>query len=137
MTDNVVRLRPQSCAPLFAVQVSLNGDAAEAAKFYQAVFNAVEIKRSQIRRRDGSGIRVELLIGGLCLEIEGGSKWPQSPKRGLERLRLLVTVSDSDEIWKRAVSAGCKVEEPYQATLWEASGRLRDPFGIEWIVRQA
>ena len=48
---------------------------------------------------------------------------------------MVVTVPDVDSLWARAVAAGCEVIHPLADQFYgEREGRLRDPFGQQWML---
>lgn len=110
-------------------------DAAEAIEFYVRAFGAEEKER-----RPGPGGKImhaELKIGDsvvmLSDEFPGmsGSRSPQS--LGGSSGYLFLYVPDVDQLFRRAVDAGAKVEMPLTNMFWgDRFGKLLDPFGHTW-----
>lgn len=68
---------------------------------------------------------------------EGGDGEGISPKtaKGGVTAMMALMVPDADEVWNRAVGAGCEVVYPLADQFYgERGGRLRDPFGQQWMV---
>jgi PhnB protein len=48
---------------------------------------------------------------------------------------MALYVADVDRLWERAVAAGCEVIYPVADQFYgDRSGRLRDPFGHQWML---
>ncbi len=107
----------------------------KAIEFYCAAFGATEMHR--IEAPDGSVVAL--------LSIDEAEFWlaDESPENanfspeylGGSSARMILTVSDPDAIFQRAVSAGGKAiwpvaDQPYG---WRV-GRLEDPFGHHWEI---
>jgi PhnB protein len=46
-----------------------------------------------------------------------------------------LNVADVDQVWNRAVRAGCEVIYPLADQFYgDRAGRLRDPFGHQWML---
>jgi len=110
-------------------------DAAVAVAFYARAFGATE----RFRLTDpvsGRIAHVELdLLGGLLMLAEG----PLSP-HGIATppLRLCLYVADADAVMRQAAAAGALVQRPPRDEFYgHRCGRLRDPFGHEWMVFHA
>ena len=110
-------------------------DAAQALDFYVRAFGAEE--RSRMPGPGGKIMHAELKIGDsmvmLSDEFPGmsGSRSPQS--LGGTSGYLLVYVPDVDELFRRAVGAGAKVEMPLTDMFWgDRFGKVLDPFGHSW-----
>jgi uncharacterized glyoxalase superfamily protein PhnB len=117
--------------PYFCVR-----NTSEAIDFYRRAFGAKE----QFRLTEPSGRvgHAEILIGKqvvmLCDEFpEFGIHAPRADERVPMILHL--HVDDADAMIRQAVAAGAKVVRPAQDEFYgERSGRLRDPFGHEWLI---
>ena len=118
-----------SIAPMLSVR---NG--AGAVEFYKSAFGALEVYRIE----DPSGaIVARLSVQDAEFWVsdespEHGNFSPQSLGGGT--VRMILTVPDPDEVFKRAVAAGAReivaVEEAYGWRL----GRVEDPFGHHWEI---
>ena len=117
-------------------------DGAQALRFYESAFGGV-IQGEPIAGPDGALIHAELLIGRSAVWITedvGDDNAPAKspPSLGGAVSAILVTYwSDVDAAWERAVSAGAEIlyplaDQPYG----ERGGRLRDPFGQQWMLSQ-
>ena len=90
---------------------------------------------------DGELIHAEIQIGDSVVMITGDAA--DGPVRSPERLGGMVTCVMSlywenvDAAWERAVSAGAEVIYPLEDQFYgERGGRLRDPFGQQWMMSQ-
>lgn len=110
-------------------------DAAAAMDWYGRVFGAEELFR--LTAPDGSVVHGEMRLGGGVLMLgeespDHGSLAP--PSVGGTAVRLHLYVDDVDALFARATAAGAEVLIPLDDQFYgDRSGRLRDPFGHEWI----
>ena len=116
-------------------------DGAAAIDFYRAAFDAVQLGG---RFTDPSGklIHAELQIGDSVVMITEDSA-EEAPARSPESVGGVVTAimatywEDVDAAWERAVAAGAEVVYPLADQFYgERGGRLRDPFGQQWMLSQ-
>jgi uncharacterized glyoxalase superfamily protein PhnB len=113
--------------------------AAEAIDFYRKAFGAEE----KLRLTEPSGRigHAEISIGGHVVMLsdefpEYGIRAP-GPEEKVPMI-LHLHVDDADALMRRAVEAGATVVRPAKDEFYgERSGRLRDPFGHEWLVGHA
>ena len=114
---------------------------AAAIGFYRKAFGAEELGERFIGPA-GEVIHAELRIGDSVVMItdEGGD---DAPARSPESVGGVVTAimalywTDVDAAWERAVAAGAEVVYPLAAQFYgERGGRLRDPFGHQWMLSQ-
>lgn len=83
-------------------------------------------------------IHARLKIGDSIIMLSdifrgSGVKNPLEPGRSLITLHLYTR--NVDELWKRAVEAGAKVEMQLDNMFWgERYGQLTDPFGHSWSL---
>jgi PhnB protein len=111
--------------------------AAEAIDFYKEVFHAKEISRMTM---PGNMIgHADLMIGDSHLmlsdEFPGMTSAPAANSPA--SFNLFVYSENVDEVFDRAVKAGCKVEMPLSNQFWgDRYGKLRDPFGHQWGLAQ-
>ncbi len=111
--------------------------AADAISFYQKVFGAKELLRNLAP--DGTSImHAELLCGDSRFFVndefpEHGTLSPQSLNGS--PVTLHIYVSNVDEVFERALSAGAKTVLPVENMFWgERYGIFNDPFGHRWSV---
>lgn len=100
-------------------------DAAAAIDFYIRAFDAREIGERH-RLPDGALVHAELRIGDSVVMITEGEGYTM----------LLCTYwPDVDAAWERAVAAGAEILYPLADQIYgERGGRLKDPFGQEWML---
>jgi PhnB protein len=115
-------------------------DGAAAIAFYAGAFGAEELGE-RFTGPDGELIHAEIRIGDSVVMITGDSV--DGPVGSPERLGGMVTCvmsaywKDVDAAWERAVSAGAEVIYPLADQFYgERGGRLRDPFGQQWMMSQ-
>lgn len=111
-------------------------DAAAAIVYYERAFGA----REKFRLTEPSG-----RIGHAELDFDGATLMvaDEYPEYGLTGPRAIggssvtihVHVDDADEVVRRAVEAGGRLEMPLQNQFYgERSGAVRDPFGHRWTI---
>ena len=111
--------------------------AARAIDFYKEVFHAKELSRMTM---PGNMIgHADLLIGDSHLmlndEFPGMASAP-SPN-STPSVNLFLYTENVDQLFDRAVKAGCKVEMPLSNQFWgDRYGKVRDPFGHQWGLAQ-
>src|SRR5262245_42704444 len=111
-------------------------DAAAAIAFYAHAFGAKE--RFRLTEPSGRVGHAELLFGDYVLMLS--EEFPECGIRApAEGQKLPITihlhVDDADEMIRTAARAGATVvQEPKDEFYGERSGRIRDPFGYEWLV---
>jgi uncharacterized glyoxalase superfamily protein PhnB len=109
---------------------------AQAIDFYVRAFGAKELFR--LTEPSGRIGHAEISLADrtvmLCDEFpEVGIRAPGAGERVPMILHL--HVDDADELIRRAVEAGATVVRPAQDQFYgERSGRIRDPFGHEWLI---
>jgi PhnB protein len=117
-------------------------DGATAIEFYRRAFGAEELGE-RFTGPDGELIHAELRIGDSVVMItdEGGD--PRAPARSPQSLGGAVSAimatywEDVDAAWERALAAGAEVIYPLADQFYgERGGRLRDPFGHQWMLSQ-
>jgi uncharacterized glyoxalase superfamily protein PhnB len=111
-------------------------NAAQAIEFYAKAFGAKE--KFRLTEPSGRIGHAELDFNGATLMLadeypEYDIKGPQSI--GNTSITLHIHVDNADEMIKRAVEAGAKLErEPQDQFYGERSGAIRDPFGHRWNI---
>jgi PhnB protein len=115
------------------------GDGASAIDFYIAAFGAQQVGE----RHAGPGgelIHAELRIGDSIVMIteESGDAAPaRSPGSagGVASVIMATYWADVDGAWERALAAGAEVVYPLADHFYgERGGRLRDPYGHQWML---
>jgi PhnB protein len=134
-----VRLIPEHLHTVTPRLVVRNG--AAAIEFYADAFAAEEIGERFIAPT-GELIHAEVRIGDSVVmisdEAEDGApaKSPQS-LGGVVSAIMATYWEDVDAAWNRAVAAGAEVVYPLADQFYgERGGRLRDPFGQQWMLSQ-
>lgn len=112
------------------------GNAAQAIEFYSRAFGA----REKFRLTEPSGRigHAELDFNGAILMVadeypEYGLVGPQTI--GKTAVTIHLHVDNADEVIRRAVEAGARLErEPQDQFYGERSGSIYDPFGHRWSI---
>ncbi len=108
----------------------------EAIRFYETIFGAKE--RLRLVDPGGNILHAELeLAGSLVMLSEENPDWGNlSPHTvGGTPVRVHLYVDDVDEVARKALSAGAEEVIPVDDQFYgDRSGRLRDPFGHEWVI---
>ncbi len=116
-------------------------DGAAAIAFYRDAFGAEEIGE-RFSGPDGELIHAEVRIGDSVVMIteEAGDGEPARSPQSLGGVLSAIMATyweDVDAAWVRAVKAGAEVLYPLADQFYgERSGRLRDPFGQQWMMSQ-
>jgi PhnB protein len=109
--------------------------AAEAIRFYEEAFGAVEVMRMPMGERIA---HAEVKIGNSHVMLS--DEWPDmgylAPvNRGGATASLMVYLPDVDAAFTRALEAGCTQERPPEDQFWgDRMGTLVDPFGHRWSL---
>lgn len=127
---------PSSYPPLSPSLVV--NDAAAAIGFYQKAFGAEELYRLTDPESGQVG-HAEITIRGVLVmlgeEYEGITHSPKS--LGGTSVNLGLMSGDAKADFDRAVAAGAEVVRPLADQFYgHLAGRVRDPFGHEWIISQ-
>ena len=115
-------------------------DGAAAIAFYRRAFGAEELGE-RFTGPNAELIHAEIRIGDSVVMItEDGADGPvRSPDKlgGMVSCVMSLYWEDVDAAWERAVSAGAAVLYPLEDQFYgERGGRLRDPFGQQWMMSQ-
>ena len=115
-------------------------DGAAAIAFYAAAFGAEQLG-GRFTGPDGGLIHAEIRIGDSVVMItEDAADGPvSSPERldGAVTCVMCLYWPDVEAAWARAVAAGAEVIYPLEDQFYgERGGRLRDPFGQQWMMSQ-
>ena len=118
------------------------GDGAAAIDFYARAFGAKEVS-DRFLEPGGRVIHAELQIGDSVIMITEEGVDAEVPVRAPGGGDTAVTAimatywRDVDAAWERAVQAGAEVIYPLANQFYgERGGRLRDPFGQQWMLSQ-
>lgn len=112
-------------------------DADKAIEFYKHAFGAEELMRF-LGPDENSIMHAEIKIGDSIIFLSEerpnmGCRGPQS--LGGTPVGLYLYIEDVDHAFKRAVSAGAKVEMSVAEMFWgDRCGQLTDPFGHKWSL---
>jgi uncharacterized glyoxalase superfamily protein PhnB len=114
-------------------------DGAAAIDFYRAAFGAEELGE-RFTDPDGALIHAEVRIGDAVVMVtqqtgdDGVAAAP--PSVGGSVTAIMATYwEDVDAVWERALAAGGEVIYPLADQFYgERGGRLRDPFGQQWML---
>jgi PhnB protein len=112
---------------------------AAAIDFYRDAFGAEELGE-RFTGPNGQVIHAEVRIGDSVVMIteesdpDGPAKSPQSLGGAVSAIMALYW-EDVDAAWERALAAGAEVIFPLADQFYgERGGRLRDPFGQQWML---
>jgi len=114
-----------SIAPWLSVRNS-----SKAVAFYTSAFGAIETYR--LEDPDGNAV-VKLSINGAEFWLSDSSVEDSIPLGG-NTVRMILTVTDPDAIFAKAVQAGVKEIFPVTEEYGWRLGRLEDPFGLHWEI---
>lgn len=120
---------PTSIAPWLSV-----GNGEKAVGFYKSAFGATEVYRLEV---PGGGLVARLSVDGaefwLSAESSGDDNVnAESPGGG--SVRMILTVSDPDTLFVKALEAGASEVFPVGEEHGWRLGRLVDPFGHHWEI---
>ena len=112
-------------------------DGATAIEFYLRAFAAEEVGE-RFTGPGGELIHAEVRIGDSVVMLTGESDEARSPRSAGTVTAILATYwEDVDAAWERALEAGAEVIYPLADQFYgERGGRLRDPFGHQWMLSQ-
>jgi uncharacterized glyoxalase superfamily protein PhnB len=116
-------------------------DGAAAIDFYRRAFAAEEVGE-RFTGPDGELIHAEVRIGNSIVAIteEAGDAGPArapSSVGGVVTAIMSTYWENVDATWERALEAGAEVIYPIDDHFYgERGGRLRDPFGQQWMLSQ-
>jgi PhnB protein len=102
-----------------------------AVNFYKTAFGAVELYRME---GDNDDLVAKLSIDGAEFWISNGSSKPDRESLKNENLRMILTVSDPDAMFLKALNAGATRVFPVGEEHDWRLGRLMDPFGLHWEI---
>jgi PhnB protein len=115
------------------------GDGAAAIDFYRSAFGADELGE-RFTGPDGAVIHAEVRIGDSVVMIteeaaDAGANARSPLSAGAATAIMATYWEDVDAAWERALTAGAEVIYPLADQFYgERGGRLRDPFGHQWML---
>jgi PhnB protein len=140
MADEATQPIPEHLGTVTPRLVVADGTAA--IDFYRDAFGAEEIGE-RFADPEGKVIHAEVRIGDSVVMISEDAADPSVPARSPHALGGMVTAimatywKDVDAAWDRAVAAGAEVVFPLADQFYgDRAGRLRDPFGQQWMMSQ-
>jgi len=125
------RLHPVTPRPVF-------DDAPAAIEFYRAAFGAEKLGEP-FAGPDNKIVHAEIRIGDCVVYVtdQGDERDGAAPSSTGGRVTavMAINVPDVDRLWEQAVEAGCEVVYPLADQFYgDRAGRLRDPFGHQWML---
>jgi PhnB protein len=109
---------------------------AAALDFYARAFGAEQVG-DVFSGPDGELIHAEIRIGDTVVMLTGESDIARAPGDGPATAIMATYWEDVDAAWQRAVAAGATEIFPLDDQFYgERGGRLRDPFGHQWMLSQ-
>jgi PhnB protein len=138
VTDKEIAPVPEHLRTVTPRLVVSNGGGAIA--FYERCFGA-ELVGERFDGPNGELIHAEVRVGNSVVMLtEDGADGPvASPGRvgGLVTCIMATYWQNVDQAWERAIKAGAEVVYPLADQFYgERGGRLRDPFGQQWMMSQ-
>lgn len=117
-------------------------DAAAAIDFYAAAFGAIE-RPGRFTGPSGEIVHTEVTIGDSVVMVTDEGADADAPARSPISVGGTVTAimatywTDVDAVWERAIRAGAEIVYPLADQFYgDRGGRLRDPFGHQWMLGQ-
>lgn len=117
-------------------------DGMGAIEFYRQAFDAEE-SGDRFITPDGVVIHAEVRIGNAIVMISeepvdsDGPAGPPESTGGIVTAVMETYWADVDAAWARALAAGAEVIFPLEDQFYgDRAGRIRDPFGHQWILSQ-
>ena len=116
-----------SIAPWLSVKKSI-----DAVEFYKLAFGAVVLYRLDAQEGE---VVAKLAVDGAEFWLSEESTDNLSPDSlGGISVRMILTVSDPDQLFARAVGAGAEIVFAIGEEHGWRLGRLKDPFGHHWEI---
>ena len=116
--------------------VFARGEGTKAMQLYVDAFGAQVVEEPHLMP-DGQLIHAHIRIGdsSVFLTDEGDEGRAPASLGGQVTAVMAVHIPNVDELWKRATDAGCTVIYPLADQFYgDRGGRLRDPFGHQWML---
>ena len=124
---------PDKCGGIIPYLVVPN--ALEAIEFYSKAFGAV--KANRMAGPDGhSTMHAQITLGDTSIMLtDENPQWGRVSAKTLggSPAFFMIYVENVDEVFDKAVAAGCEVKAPVTDMFWgDRMGKLVDPFGFQW-----
>lgn len=105
----------------------------KAVAFYKDAFDAIEVYRLEDA---GENVVVRLSVQGAEFWVSGedNDKEMEEDVSGCGTVRMILTVTNPDEVFDKALKAGAKEIFPVSEEHGWRVGRLADPFGLHWEI---
>jgi PhnB protein len=116
--------------------------AADASRWYQDVFGAVEQSRLEVPGHRLIDVRLDVGGTGVVLADEFPEHGALSPTTTGESSAVFYLHTDDlpddvDAVWERAIASGAEAIRELADTFWgEREGQIVDPFGHKWGLTQ-
>lgn len=136
MIDAMVQPVPEGVHTVVPRLVFPHGDGTKAIQLYVDAFGAAVVEEPHLMP-DGQLIHAHIRIGdsSVFLTDEGDEGRAPASLGGQVTAVMAVHIPNVDELWKRATDAGCTVIYPLADQFYgDRGGRLRDPFGHQWML---
>ncbi|MGH3715031.1 MAG: VOC family protein [Micromonosporaceae bacterium] len=104
--------------------------------FYTEALGAKELNRHD----DGAGhiVHSELQLGNHVIMVKDADDTDPAPTQlGGTPVILALDAGDVDALGQRMIDAGATVVFPIETREYGRGGRLRDPYGHQWMVSQS
>ncbi len=112
------------------------GTCAAAVDFYQQAFGA-EVAAPVVLGPDGKSVAHAMLKLGdshIMMADARPDMWEQGPDGSASAGQFLY-VEDCDELYQRALAAGCEVVDEMMDAFWgDRMGKVKDPYGHCWAI---
>lgn len=112
-------------------------NAVEAITFYEKALGAEQVMRMLGPGGQGT-MHAEIRLGGSAVMLtDENPQWEmKSPATlGGSPVSMMIYVENVDEVFSRAVEAGCEVKFAVSDMFWgDRMGKLIDPFGYQWAI---
>lgn len=109
-------------------------DADQALAFYVAAFGGEVTERYTA---DGRVVHSVVTAGPISFAVKDAGDGDAGPDGGRTPVIMSLAVSDADAVAERMLAAGATVIFPVSDHDYgDRGGRLRDPFGHQWMVAQ-
>jgi PhnB protein len=113
-----------------------NGNCLQAIDFYQKAFGA-ELAGEKALAPDGKSVLHAMMKIGDS-NIMMADAWPGNWEKGPDNSStagIFLYVENCDELYNRALSAGCEVVNEMMDAFWgDRMGKVKDPYGHCWSI---
>ena len=108
--------------------------AASAISWYQNTLGAQV--RNHLTLPDGQVMHAELVIdNNLVMITDANPEWGTRPPDTQATYSLCLYVQDCDALFERCIAEGAQaLQEPEDQFWGDRSGRLKDPYGVVWVL---